>query len=166
MVERARRRRREEGGATAVEFALFAPILFLVVFGIIDFGWAYSQNVDLRSAAREGARIAVVNEVTGEGAAATSDLIQRIRVRSTQLEDEKTEVAVTLVDSDNDSTYEIGESLVICMRYPLRSISGVSDTFISGHLATKAIMRLEKVPTYTSGASTGAGAWSGGTCGM
>jgi Flp pilus assembly protein TadG len=32
------RRRRDEGGAAAVEFALLAPIVLLLVFGIIQYG--------------------------------------------------------------------------------------------------------------------------------
>jgi Flp pilus assembly protein TadG len=50
------RRRRNQHGAAAVEFALVLPILLLLVFGIIDFGYmSYNRN-QLTNAAREGAR--------------------------------------------------------------------------------------------------------------
>src|SRR5713101_8221634 len=45
-----------ERGAAAVELALVLPILLLIVFGIINFGWQYNYTVELRGAIREGAR--------------------------------------------------------------------------------------------------------------
>ncbi|MFP5255711.1 MAG: TadE/TadG family type IV pilus assembly protein [Acidimicrobiia bacterium] len=60
--ERARRKwARGERGAALIEFALIAPVLFLLIFGIIEFGWAFFQMLDIRHGAREGARLAAVN---------------------------------------------------------------------------------------------------------
>jgi Flp pilus assembly protein TadG len=53
-------RRRSQEGAAAVEFALIASILFMVLFGIIEFGRLFSELEVLNSAAREGARVAAV----------------------------------------------------------------------------------------------------------
>jgi Flp pilus assembly protein TadG len=49
-----------ERGAAAVEFALVAVVLVMLVFGIIEFGRTYSEYEVLTSAAREGARVAAV----------------------------------------------------------------------------------------------------------
>lgn len=38
------------------------PILILLVLGIIEFGWLFNAQITLTSAAREGARVAVVND--------------------------------------------------------------------------------------------------------
>lgn len=51
---------RSESGASAVEFALVAPLLFMLVFGIISFGIAFMQLQTLRGAVREGGRAAAV----------------------------------------------------------------------------------------------------------
>jgi Flp pilus assembly protein TadG len=51
---------RDERGASAVEFAIIASLLFVVVFGIIQFGIAYNRTQGLQAAAREGARIASI----------------------------------------------------------------------------------------------------------
>jgi Flp pilus assembly protein TadG len=59
--EGARRGRRDERGAAAVELALVMPILVLILFGIIEFARAWNVRQTLTDAAREGARIAVVN---------------------------------------------------------------------------------------------------------
>ncbi len=52
-----RPRRGDDAGAAAVEFALVMPLLFLLVFGIIDFGRAYQAKVELTHASREGVRV-------------------------------------------------------------------------------------------------------------
>ena len=44
-----------------VEFAIIVPVLALLLFGVIEFGWAFSQNLDVRHGAREGSRLAAVN---------------------------------------------------------------------------------------------------------
>lgn len=44
-----------------MEFALVAPILFALVFGIFDFGRAMSANVTVTNSAREGARWAATH---------------------------------------------------------------------------------------------------------
>src|SRR5438128_9548414 len=49
-----------EDGAAAVEFAIVSTILFMIVFGIIEFGRTYSQYEVYQGAAREGARRAAV----------------------------------------------------------------------------------------------------------
>ncbi len=54
-----------ESGASMVEFAMLMPLLFLLLFGIIEFGWLYSQNLDVRHGAREGVRLAAVNHPEG-----------------------------------------------------------------------------------------------------
>lgn len=51
-------------GAVAVEFALVAPLIFLVVFAGIEFGRVLTALHELEAATREGCRIAVASGVT------------------------------------------------------------------------------------------------------
>ncbi|SKA66149.1 TadE-like protein [Eubacterium uniforme] len=55
-----RRRRNEEGQGT-VEFALILPILLIIIFGIIDFGWLFFNMEMVADVARSSARKAVVS---------------------------------------------------------------------------------------------------------
>lgn len=48
-------------GVTMVEFAIVAPLLFLVVFGLVDFSRAIQANTTIAEAARQGARQAAAN---------------------------------------------------------------------------------------------------------
>ena len=56
-----RGRVRGEDGAAAVEFAIVATLFFMLVFGIIDFGFAFHSWNNTANAAREGARKAAVD---------------------------------------------------------------------------------------------------------
>jgi Flp pilus assembly protein TadG len=54
-------RQRGEHGAAAVEFALVAPLLLLLVFGVISYGYMLSFRQALSQGAAEGARAAAVS---------------------------------------------------------------------------------------------------------
>jgi Flp pilus assembly protein TadG len=54
------RKLRGEEGAAAVEFALVVGLLFVILFGIMEFGLAFFELQNLRSSAREGARAAAI----------------------------------------------------------------------------------------------------------
>jgi Flp pilus assembly protein TadG len=58
-VRIAQKMRREEGAA-AVEFALIVGVLAMLIFGMLQYGIAFFELQNLRSAAREGARIGAV----------------------------------------------------------------------------------------------------------
>ena len=57
----ARPTRRRRRGQAMVEFALVAPLFFLLLFSIIEFGRAVYYIQMLNNAAREGARYAIVH---------------------------------------------------------------------------------------------------------
>ncbi|MGY1724640.1 TadE/TadG family type IV pilus assembly protein [Blastococcus sp. SYSU DS0533] len=50
------RRRQDERGATAVEFAFIVPLLLVLLIGIAEFGHAFQVQGTLSAAAREGVR--------------------------------------------------------------------------------------------------------------
>lgn len=65
MVRRLRSSQTERG-ASLVEFALVAPLLFALLFGMIEFGWAFAQNLDVKHTAREAGRLAAVDSTGAE----------------------------------------------------------------------------------------------------
>ncbi len=52
-------RRRGQRAQSIVEFSLVAPVLLLILFGVIDFGRGIYYYITLQQAANEGARVAV-----------------------------------------------------------------------------------------------------------
>ena len=57
-----RRVRRDEGGAAAVEFALLAPMVLLLVFGIIQYGLYFWADQGGSDGARDAARLSAVGK--------------------------------------------------------------------------------------------------------
>ena len=66
-----RRNRHDERGAAAVEFALVAPLLLMMVLGIAEFGRAYHVQTTLSQAAREGVRVMALKNNPAAAIAAT-----------------------------------------------------------------------------------------------
>jgi len=52
--------RSSDAGAELVEYALLAPLLLLILFGMADFGLAFQAYEVVSNAAREGARMGVM----------------------------------------------------------------------------------------------------------
>jgi Flp pilus assembly protein TadG len=71
MLRAARRFLKDQRGAVIVEFALVVPLLFIIVFGIIDFSRAYAQLNNINSSLREGARWAAAQKTPTEAAVRT-----------------------------------------------------------------------------------------------
>ncbi|HEU0236388.1 MAG TPA: TadE family protein [Candidatus Limnocylindrales bacterium] len=57
-MTRLRERRPSEGGQALPEFALIAPLFFLILFGIIQLGFLFAGQNGMTNAAREAARYA------------------------------------------------------------------------------------------------------------
>ena len=49
--------KKQNRAVAAVELAIVAPLLFTILFGIIEFGWMFSVKNTMINAAREGARM-------------------------------------------------------------------------------------------------------------
>jgi hypothetical protein len=85
---RGRRGARDpEHGAAAVEMALVLPILLIVVFGIIEFGFAFNAQISLTQAVREGVRVGAIGEAPSEADMVTRMGVAYTGVRGTPVED-------------------------------------------------------------------------------
>lgn len=56
------RLKKNERGASIIEFAIVLPVLVILLLGIIEFGWVLNGYITITGAAREGARAAIVGE--------------------------------------------------------------------------------------------------------
>lgn len=153
-------RRHPERGASAVEFALVMPILFLLLFGIIDYGMLFFDSIGLRQGAREGARQAVVQRyasgcTTGTAAAK----IVCTTKASTELTLGSPVVKVVAPDG-----WVQGKQLIVCVQSKESSLTGFVPFPASGILQTKTTLSIEEAgtvidPTSQETAPTG-GNWT------
>src|SRR5262245_27387459 len=68
-----RRQSAARRGAAVVEFAVLAPVLFLLIFGMIEYGRMVMVQQLITNASREGARVAILDGM------ANSDVIQAVQ---------------------------------------------------------------------------------------
>lgn len=102
--------RRDDRGAAAVEFALIVPVLLLIVFGIINFGVLFSQQLTLNNGVREGARRAVVAD---PAAPRTCDqIISSVRNQLSGLALEPSQVQIKVTQDGWTDTNGCGTSFV------------------------------------------------------
>ncbi|HHV34344.1 MAG TPA: pilus assembly protein [Syntrophomonadaceae bacterium] len=117
-----------------LEFALVLPILLLLVFGIIEFGIIFFDNLVITQAAREGARVGVV----GGSDAEILDTVERIAgtldVSRLQIE----------IDPDQSGRSR-GDSLKVKVHYDVPILTPIMGQFIPNPypLEAAAIMRVE-----------------------
>ena len=89
-------RLRGDDGAAAVEFALVVPLLLVLVFGIIDFGILFGQNLSLNNAARDAGRFGVVRQIDGSAGRTCYAVLKRTRDSSVAIALNPTDVGVTV----------------------------------------------------------------------
>ncbi len=51
---------KDEKGGSLIEFAIIAPLLFVILFGIVEFGLLLYNQAVITNASREGARYGIV----------------------------------------------------------------------------------------------------------
>lgn len=51
-------------GIASLEFVMILPILLLLLFGVMEYGWMLSKAAQLNNAARDGARVGARPEAT------------------------------------------------------------------------------------------------------
>lgn len=142
----AERRGRGEQGAALVEFALVLPLVLLLVFGIIEFSATYNNSISVRNGTREGARMAVVNDLSGDStcSAGAMAIVCKTKERI-GLDASKTKVGIRL-----DGT-GVGDTVTVCATFPAFNITGVMQPFLGNTTVSSTVtMRLEQAPTFAS----------------
>ena len=146
---------RHDAGAAAVEFILVVPILLLLVFGIVNFGYLFGQKLSLNQAVREGARMAVVPggpRTAPPGSIDDFAYIQsQVRGSTGGLISNTGSVNVTVTNSAGTSipkgcfALNVGDQLTVTATYPA---STIFPQFLPGvpnpvNLTSKAVYRCE-----------------------
>ena len=126
-----RGRARGEDGAAAVEFAIVAVLFFMLVFGIIDFGFGFHAWNNTANAAREGARKGAVDS-------SPIDIEARTRAAASTLDQTKLTVVVEcnhlnagFVTTSCNSTLTEGDLVRVSLTY-IYSMMTPIGSFVPG----------------------------------
>jgi len=132
------RHARRRTGTAVVEFAVVAPVFFLLIFGMIEYGRMVMVQQVITNAAREGARKGVLDATT------TSDVTT---VVSNYLTSANISGATTTVSPDPPSNATSGGSVTVTVSVPYSSVSWLPHSFWLGSktLTATSVMRRETV---------------------
>ena len=120
---RANIARGKSRGQSLVEFALVLPLFLLLVFGIMDLGLAVLSYNSITNAAREGVRLAIVNQ---DATNVTSKATSQARVARTPTVTVAYYQAKADGTPDTTKTCPIGASSFMSARLPTHCSGGSS----------------------------------------
>jgi Flp pilus assembly pilin Flp len=150
------RRGRDDRGAAAVEFALVVPVLLMVMLGILDYGMWFSDSLNLRQGAREGARSAVVDDASvstgctgqvGLALVACNTRVQIGAVGGTSY----ARVAIFNPDGTASTDWKKGQQLLVCGVVKETALTGLTPLPSDGMLRSSVRMRIENgTHTYST----------------
>lgn len=138
-----------ERGASAVEMAMVAPFLLILLLGIIEFGYVFGQYNEVRHSAREGARFAAVSntelDTDANGVINATD-IKNVVCAAINLSNATIEIKVDLL-----TTSSIGQTAEVTVTAHTASLTGapIISTFVPDELKNTATFRLEQQATWT-----------------
>ncbi len=124
--------REREKGANLVEFALLAPLLIILLLGIIEFGYLFGKYNEVRHGAHEGARLAAVDDASlGTNTCNAMNLAGTVTV----------DFELTGTDPGSQASVEVD--------WAIDSLSGLGliEVFLPSNLSTRADFKLEQPAT-------------------
>lgn len=157
-MEVPRRMRAEPGGrdhgAAAVEFALVLPVLFMLLFGIIDYGLWFNDSLSLRQGVRESARQAVVESPKTDACAIANTPFSMDTVACETRAQIKIGIAGALPYARvfvatpalvASTSWVRGNSVVVCGMSKATSFTGFVRTPSDGLIKSRTVMSIEDV---------------------
>jgi|GEM_PF-231569 len=146
----------DESGGSLVEFALIAPLLFVILFGIIEFGVLLYDKAMLTNASREGARAGIVYDFDSTAGTNHPDNATIIATVQQYCQnylisfDSTSAVNVAISRAGSPSLDSAGDQLTVNVTYPFRFLvfsnvlalvgGGIGDTL---NLQAETVMRME-----------------------
>jgi Flp pilus assembly protein TadG len=133
------RRKRRQRAATTVEFALVAPLFFLMVLGLIELGRGLMVKHLLTNAARQGCRVGVVE---GKG---NSDINAAVSTVLAPLGISAETVSVQVNDGSGDARFAVAfNELTVKVSVPVSAVTWLpGGRYLSGTLSGQYTLRKE-----------------------
>jgi Flp pilus assembly protein TadG len=123
-----------------VEFVIVAPVLLLLVFGIVQFGILFNNYMTLTDATRAGARQAAVSRSLPDPEGTTKNRVKRA---ASDLDVDALDIDVTPYNPVNGSNSWVqGGDVTVTVTYPY-SISLLGLVVKSGDITSETTERVE-----------------------
>ena len=133
-----------------VEMALLTPFLVLILLGVVEFGWLFAQNLDIKHGAREAARMLSINEDPGGAGTQTQNIVADVCSRM----DLYPGTTVQLIQ--NGTAVDSPATAVVSIAAGQNTLTGFMDWAIPSSMIISATVetRLEKEADWTSGSGS------------
>ena len=132
-MRQLRKVKREEGQALT-EFALVMPLLFVLIFAIVESALTLNSYLQLTDAVRVSARVASVDGSQGSGLAA-ADAARALSDAAGNLSLQNVQVTA--------ARWESGQPVTVQASVPYRITLPLFGTVMSGYLTSRSIQRIE-----------------------
>ena len=112
------------------------PILLVIMLGIVEFGFALSQQLDVRHGAREASRMVATDDFHITEACDRMDLADG--------------AVITL----SGATGVVGDEATVRIEAPVQSVTGFFAGWLPASLTSEVRVRIEQDPSWTNGSNT------------
>ena len=127
--EQRKRRGRGERGATLVEGALAAPLLFLLIFSILEFGLVFRQYLTMSTASRNATRTA---SAAGNAGQADFKILQEVTRSTRAIHSDEIQFIVVFKASGPNASIEDDAVLKPCLT---ASVANVCNRYVPSDLS-------------------------------
>lgn len=115
MVSVRTRRTKHRHGTVAVEAALVFPLLILLTFGAIKYGWLFLKAQQITNAARYGARLAILPDATTDSV--KTAIINMMTAANIPISPDN-----ITINPGNISSLSVGDSIEVRVVVPAESV--------------------------------------------
>ena len=137
MIKRYTKNDRRSG-VVLIEAALIFPILLLLTFGVIEYGWLFLKMETITNAARSGVRLAVTPDAT------EAEVKAAVNLMLTRAEIEVNDGDVEVIDMD----VEPGEPVTVRINVNYESLVGAPLLFpVPDTIKSEVVMAKEGPPS-------------------
>jgi Flp pilus assembly protein TadG len=149
-----------------VELALVLPLFMVIVFGVIEFGITYNNQITIREGTREAARQGAVGNfgttascsltgVTGSPSTDVQDLMCQTKQQiGLAYANTRVKILSGSADFTSSGSFQKGENLIVCAEYPVDTLAKfVTPVLGTAVLKSKTSIRIET--TYASTETAG-----------
>lgn len=146
---RAKTRTRLDGdrGASLVEFGIVAPLLLLLLFGVVEFGLLFGKKLDVSQGAREGARLAAVNYQATDGSTGATQTTEIVTATCQRME----VASSTVITIDTSAGTSVGDLITFTIESQAQPVTGAFDPWLSDRMITSEVdVRLEQPATFAT----------------
>ena len=132
-----RRHARSEAGTVAIEFALTAPVLMLLLYGIVELSHYAYADIALSDAAKSAVRYAMVRGSTSPQPATSSDISAYVKNQIVLLDSANVTVQTDFAPNNNP-----GSAVAAHLSYPFVPFMPGFNYLVAGTITTSSQMTI------------------------